>query len=228
MAQIINVLGKKRLTIGNEEYGRSMGFGTDWGKVRLGVRFGINNTGSPNAITAADLAIGLSQGTDRMYKNVSCRDFIGWSYGNPQGAATFTYGSPAPIYWTSTSPDGYYISRVNGVTTSVSTASSPNILSADPASYLSAQFIDIIKNSPTSVTVAVRKVTSMVTGVATQELFMRAMEDESSYAGFGTSVTSTTFTSYAGNSLWDSVDIAWNVSAPNAMEIASIYALRYQ
>lgn len=226
MAQIIDVLGKKRLTIGNEEYGRTIGIGADWGKLRLGVRYGIYPSAPTVSITTADLAIGLSEGTDLMYKNVSCRDFIGWSFGNPQGAATLTYGSPAPIFWTSSSPDGYYISRVAGVTTSISTASSPNILSADPYSYLGAQFIDITKNSPTHITVSIRKFT--VQTIVTQEMFMKAMEDETNYGAIGTIVTSGNFTSYAGSSLWDSVDIAWNKSAPNQMDIAQISVTRFQ
>jgi hypothetical protein len=53
------------------------------------------------------------------------------------------------------------------------------------------------------------------------------MEDETNYAGVGASTTTGTFT-YAGNSAWDSVDIAWNRDYPSTMEIAYIYVLRYQ
>lgn len=226
MAQIINVLGKNRLTLGNEEFGRTMAIGADWGKVRIGVRFGIYRNPASTSITTANLAIGLSEGTDLMYKHASCRDFIGFFFSSPIPDATFGAASQPPqLYYAMQNPDGYFVSRVNGVTSSISTGTSTNTIGGDPAAYLVPHFIDVQKNSPTSVTVTIRRYASL-NNLITQEVFLKAMEDEVNYATLGFSTATGTF-AYAGNSLWDSVNIAWNKSAPNQMDISEIYVLRY-
>lgn len=226
MAQIISSIIGKRLSLGNEEYGRKMSFGSDWGKVRIGVRFGIYRNPASTSITTANLVIGLSEGTDLMYKSPSCRDFIGFFFSNPIPDATFTAASSPPqLYYAMGNPDGYFVSRVNGVTSSLTTGGPAFAIGGDPAAYLTPIFIDVLKNSPTSVTVSIRRNTSFIS--STQEQFMKGMEDEVNYAGLGTT-TNTGTLAYAGNSRWDSVCISWNKSAPNQMNIAEIGVVRFQ
>jgi hypothetical protein len=122
-------------------------------------------------------------------------------------------------------PDGYFISRVAGVTASTTSGGTGNLVSASPASFVMGAYLDIIKNSDTSITMNFRRQTAAT--VTTLDLFLRAMENETNYAGVGAS-TATATIAYAGNAAWDSVDIAWNRDYPSTMEIAYIYVLRYQ
>jgi len=224
MAQIISLLDRRRLSLGNEEYGRKMSIGADWGKVRLGVCFGVNSD-LDGSIAGAEMVMGLSEGTDLMYKNVACRDFIGWHFGTAVGTATWTRNAAALEYYSFGNPDGYFISRVSGVTASTTSGGTGNLVSAAPAAYVMGAYLDIIKNSATSITLNFRRQTAAT--VTTLDLFLRAMEDETNYAGVGASTPTATI-AYAGNSAWNSVDIAWNRDYPSTMEIAYIYVLRYQ
>ena len=228
MAEIITIIGgRKRLRLGNEELARTMSIGADWGKVRIGMRFGINS--ATNNLTYAQLVFGLSQGTDRPYKHASCRDFIGWQFGFPAvyTVGTYTAGPPKSYRFNAAAGDGVALSRVAGVTTAFASGATDNYVCADPASYLMCSWLDIQKQTSSTIGITFRRNTSAVT-THTQEAFFKSMEDESTYGAFGNTTSAVTVTGYAGSALWDSVDISWNNSMPNSLEIAELYVLRYQ
>ena len=227
MAEIITIVGdRKRLRLGNEEFVRTMNIGSDWGKVRIGMRFGINN--AINNLIYPQLVFGLSQGTDLPYKHASCRDFIGWQFGFPAVYTVGTYiAGPIKSYrFTALAGDGVAISRVAGTTAAFASVTTNSYVGADPASNLMCSWLDIQKQGDT-IGVTCRQNNIAVT-THTQEVFFKSTEDEVNYGGFGTNTSAVTVTGYAGSALWDSVDISWNNSMPNSLEIAELYVLRYQ
>ena len=231
MAQIVNTTGvgftaDGRLSLGNEEFVRPMAIGADWGKIRIGLRYAINNNAAH--ITGCEFVVGVSQGTDLPYRHNLCRDFIGWHVEQPYQNATFTYAAGPPKTFTGGGVrDGLAVTKVAGVVATTVGAAVADIIPGDPTVFLGILFVDIVKNTSSQAVLLARHYSSVgVTNIA-QEQFLRGMEDESAYNGLGNATTTVTVTGYTGASLWDSVDIAWNKSSPNELQVSDLYVLRF-
>lgn len=246
MAQIINVAyGDQRLKLGNEMFGRKLNFGTAWDRIRIGIRYRFEN--AAQHLINAQFSIGVCEGTAHMYKDAACTDWIGWAVGNPYTGVQWSYAAGPPQVYTSGTA-GLAVSRINGVD-SVSSYSGYSLYAqcADPT-LVSCNYVTITKRrnvnyAVTSVCVEWHANSTLHVGENCSVLdFQRILEDQSAsglgnapytygpsptYVGnYGTYVYNSAGLAYSGNGLWDTLNISWSCSDPQALELADIAVVR--
>ena len=224
------ILNDNRLILGNEEYGRTMTIGTHWGKIRIGLRYAIQTDAASN-IANTQFVVGVSQGTTAMYKNGSCTDFIGFSFGQTLDNSTFTLAAGPPTYYSigASVREGYLVSNVAGSKTTVNASTSTVYLPGSPTGFLGWNFLDIQKLGASGVSVTIWRNTTATDVQVGRSLdaFNKAMENEGTPGGSLTALPMT-LAAYAGNFAWDTLDIAWNKSGPFFLEIGTLAVTRFE
>ena len=227
------VAGDKRIQLGNEEYGRTFAFGTNWTKIRVSALCEWNK---PMAtVVTQGLIMGVCEGTTNMYRSATCTDFIGIA----NGAVT----PPLKEVWTLTSGTHYlrtsgaaaprYISRIGGVSTVGAMTNNQAMAIASQPSTIHQYFaLDITKNTSTSITLSFT--TQTAAAIATDCTFANALSNAENTAFTSPtpalSAPSTVTLAYAGSSLWNSVNFVWDVSIPipvPALSINTILVTRF-
>ena len=85
----------KFISLGNEEWLRTLSIGTDWTILRFGLIFSLNMDGANN-ITSTEFAFGLCSGLDKGYGTTTA-NWVGGTFGDTFGAtSTQTYGAGPP------------------------------------------------------------------------------------------------------------------------------------
>lgn len=225
MAFIVETItGDRRLQLGNEDFVRPMLIGTNWKKIRIGLRWAFNDTGGD--ILTAGFVAGVCQGTQYSYSSPSCTDFIGVSL--PGGATPDTISlvrltSTAVYYASPGNANGATIhKKVGAVTTVVAMGLNYGAYTnAVPSSYRSLYFIEITKGAP-NYTVGVWNQYQHQTDFS-RATFIGMMDNESAPAPLA--ATSAT-PAYSGNGLFDSVCLRWNKSTPT-VEISDLTVVRF-
>jgi hypothetical protein len=76
MATIVeNISGDKALQMGNEEFVRKLGYGTNWTKLRIGCRLCVNGTAD---IATPRFQLGLCVGDVYTFASASCIQYVGY------------------------------------------------------------------------------------------------------------------------------------------------------
>jgi hypothetical protein len=215
-----------RLQLGCEEILRTMNFGIQWTKVRLGIRFFVQGG---SAFNGGSLYGGVCQG-NKGYSAVDCTDVlaawfgassnmpsVGWIY----GTNTFTVNSGVN-----------FVRKVGAVwTANQATGSYPVTLAAQPATnVLNSVYWDFTKLSASTVQCSQWAPYSTSASVnMTRYNHLASMENELSPGTFSSAYyqNTTPAMSVAGSSqLWDTVFVGWGRTCPN-VEIHDITVLRF-
>lgn len=222
MAFIVeDLIGDRAIQIGVEEIIRPFSFGTNWNKVRVGVRF------SCYAISAISTGygpyMGICTGNEALF-STNTTDAVFLYYG--QSTASYSFlGTPPNVYLQNAAGSAsiYSFQRVGNTTTQLSTSQTGSTVavSAYPAVNVSAWFLDFFKVNTTQIQTRMFYCQS-TQGAATisDSQFLAGMETETVAVG------GMTITSGAANSTlalrqvydWDSMFFhsstatpAWNV-----------------
>jgi hypothetical protein len=209
----------KDLQIGNEEILRPLSIGTNWQKIRIGVRMGIHGSGN---VVGAGFAFGVCTGNSG-YKTNLTTEWVGAHFGNLVDASTYTYTIAAPPYYTVGSISFAALTKLAGVATLRGGATQTSYLSALPTTARTMMFIDIAKGTPYTVTTYNPASVANVQTDATTSLFLQGMETDGTPTGI-TLPGSTTWT-HPGPGLMDTLSVTWNRSVP-AMNIFDIAVAR--
>jgi hypothetical protein len=229
MANIIDVSGSRRLSLGNEEFVRTMMFGSQWTKLKIGVIMGMNG----GATFSSTLLMGLCAGTTNTFNSTSCDGFF--------GIAALTYPT-APSWTFAASPNGYTnasglkkeVHRVgSGAATVTAGNTTPAWAFSDAGSAMSMWSITITKSLGWSHLIAVEAhantIAQSVLPANFDYPFVINLENENgtSYVwGLQADDTATTEISWAGNPLLDSFSFIWGTASPT-LDIAHIGVVRY-
>lgn len=111
MATIVeNISGDKALQLGNEEFVRKLGYGTNWTKLKIGCRMCVNGTGN---VTTPRFQLGLCVGDQYTFASASCIQYVGFPT-NETGTMAYN-GSDGFVYGEST--NNPYVTKVGATTT---------------------------------------------------------------------------------------------------------------
>jgi hypothetical protein len=220
MANIVeNIIGDKALQLGNEEFIRQLSFGTDWQRLRIGLRWGVNMSAT---LATPEFIIGLCAGTTYGYRSASTVEFIGSTLAH--GSVAWTYVAGPPAYFTC----GWYRNylKVGATTTTVQSNSAGHYGPILPTRGFLC--LDVVKRTAAnqlSVSVSQPYNVPTVQTDASQDTFFRLMEVDilpwiGSYNG------SPIAFAYNGTYQFDSVNIAWNDNT-NTVEISDLCVTRF-
>jgi hypothetical protein len=210
----------KGIQIGNEEILRPMSIGTNWQKIRVGIRLGITGPAAP--ITGCFIGYGVCTGLNG-WKNNNIQEWVGAGFGNLIESSVYTYTIATPPYYTNGGITMPGLTRINGVTTVRTGSSTTGYLPANALTTRTAYYVDIQKGTPyTVITYQASSIGNAQTDI-TQSLFIQGMESDSTPTGT-TSPVSGTWT-HPGPGLMDTVSVHWNRSTP-AMNIFDIAVAR--
>lgn len=211
----------KAIQLGNEEWGHTLAIGTNFTKIRIGMRISCPAIQSFDGNLPIAFVLGMTQGTAAMFKSPQCTEFLGLVLGNST-TPTWTYSaSPGPNV---TNPRPNFASKVGAVLTTHTGLSANYYVSANPAVRTMA-FIDFTKNGGSSWTIAAWMPGNTTQG-STDNTFAQwaaAMENNTTPSSNVNSIFSTTVT-HTGANLLDTVYFSWNKCFPpfNIYEIGAV------
>ena len=130
----------KAIQIGNEEILRPLSIGTNWQKIRVGIRIGLY--GPAQVITGCFIGFGVCTGNNG-WKGNNVQEWIGAGFGNLIESSIYTYVIASPPYYTNGGISMPGVTRLNGVTTVRTGASQTGYLAANVATTRTMYFVDI-------------------------------------------------------------------------------------
>lgn len=229
MAYIVqNVsLADQRIQLGAEELIRGLDFGTNWGKVRIGMRVAVQANSS---FTGLDFAVGVCQGN----KGYTATDTV-----DAVGARTGAIANPMSVTWTYNA-NGYVSHNFVGpfVFRKVGSQIVSSTFGGSYAAYMAAQpnvntvrtgyYVDITKSAG-AITVSTWRPASAIPAQTDCSRYAHLvnMETENaiSVAGQGYN-TDGLVLSIGGSQAWDSLFVSWSRLMP-VIEINDLTVLRY-
>lgn len=203
------IILQRAIQLGNEEFGRTMSIGTNWTKIRIGIRCAVNGVGG---LINAGLALGVCQGTTNMYKSVTCTDFVGIHFGITPDNSTFTFVLTSPAYYTQGSVSLPTITKVNGTLTNRSGQNTTSYLGSAPGTTAVVGYVDILKGSSYTVTPYWPNSVGNVQTNSTALQFITGMETDGTPSNVA-AYTAATY-AYTGAGLFDTVNVSWSRSTP--------------
>ncbi len=230
-------VNSRRFQMGREELLRPLPFGTDWTRLRIGIRYSVNDSARSAYVTAGNYGyctyLGIQQGTGS-FLNSTVADWIGggnigsnalpngqlnsYNAGSP-GYYTMAQGRPNAVWKTGSS---YTFASESSVTVYI-TGSGENAGFGNQ--YFCGSYVDIIKGSPnyTFNIYYCDTIANAQTNV-TEAAFLANME-------LGGTPTNTTGAAgktiaYTGSGLFDTLSIIVTRCWPST-EIGSIAVVRY-
>lgn len=226
MAEVIQSLlagGGQALRLYNEQFGRRMEIGCQWGKIRVILRF---TTQATSNLNSCGLVLGVSQGTTDMFRSGNTTDFIGGHLGSALQATTWTYNSGPPAFASVGGFSTLAVRRIGATNTTVAPGGSTT--SYQPVSPSRGIFgVDIEKAN------SVMKVRPLAVGTQalaqTDYNFGNMMfNTDNDLATTGLIGSSPNFINvpYTGNYAFDSVNIDWN-NGIQPIEISDILVVRF-
>lgn len=218
---------KPYITLGGEEIVRSLGIGSNWSVLKIGLLAGVTPNGTSN-LTDVTFRVGLCSGTASTLASGSCLSGFGYQLGNAPTTATYNANSGYPYF----SGQAYAFAFQNTVLTTGTGAQSNNIpiISANKTAF----GVVITKGSP-NYTATVHYLSSaalqanknfrfdnfadyMDASSATSGMYI-----ENTLIGLSQSGHAMAFAETFG--ALDTLDIYWN-KAPYVMEIYAIGVAR--
>jgi hypothetical protein len=222
------LIGEKCIQLGHEEIARGMSFGTDWIKIRVGIRMwmlpgitmasigGLSNT----------LAVGISQGTSNLFYSNDTTDYMAIALGQPRSAITYsTNGISSSEYTYPAASGAYYMIKTGNTVASGAAYSISSTAHVGAGKNIrSAIYIDFIKTS-----FGYYLVTAYTNQTSVSDLprstFLFYMENEGTITGQQSSCGQAQIP-YTGAGLYNSVGVLWSRCYP-AVEISDICVTRF-
>lgn len=228
MAAIVDSLldGNRRLQIGNEEFVRGLSFGSNWTKVRIGIRFTVNDTGGGNISSPANFFVGLCEGTTNTFFSNNTTGFIGcnnstglnnaWSYNASYYTACYNSCIIAKRVGNTTSSLGSYGLQYIGSDRWFFVGKAPNIGYA---------FWDFTKNSTSIVFNLFWSFSTGYYGI-TLSNFIWGLDNETAppYLANWGSPNTVAYGNSIGN--LDTLSISWSKSTPT-IELCDVAVIRF-
>lgn len=209
------ISGDKRVQIGLDNFVRTMGIGTRWQKIRIGMRVMLRDIGTsyPQGI---GIAVGVCQGTAFPYNSLNTTDYIGVTTPNYLTDYWSRSAGPPPNFAAS----GHLIVKKIGsaITTTAMGVSGKTIAAVVRNIF----FVDITKGSP-NYTLGLGTATNYLVDAASRSDYMSVLENESSPLNMNILSSASPYT---GNGLLDSVCIHWSRSVP-VFEFSDLTVVRY-
>lgn len=225
-------LADQRIQLGAEEIVRAMEIGTNWTKIRIGMRLCVLSSAG---FTGLDFSVGVCQG-NKGKSPVDTTDAVGIQAGgvtNPMNL-TWTYSISLPTYaYITHNFSGAHAFRKVGNQLANSLVGGGTVTYIITAPFLntnrSAYYVDITK-SPGSLVISNWQPPSMnpVMTDVSRYAHLVNMESENaiSISGQSYQANGITLTSVGGSFAWDSVFVNWNRSLP-VVEINDLTVVRY-
>jgi len=213
ISRTINGEVDQRLSINGEEIGRTISIGSDWTKLRIGMR--ITMLGSTAIGTSMPLAIGLSSGTAKMYADPSTTHFVGFRTGAT--AWTISGSHHIPGNWEK-------LVKVGGIVSSSAITWTNTPVIPRPETKRGQFFLDITKGSGATPTSWILNIDSYAANNSSDVNLpgfiasMQTLNDVNATAFTGD--TSITVDEEANGTL-DTINIAWLGTAGN-IELSDI------
>jgi hypothetical protein len=222
------LIGEKCIQIGHEEIARGMSFGTDWIKIRVGVRMwmlpgismasigGLSNT----------LAVGISQGTSNLFYSNDTTDYMAIALGQPRSILTYsTNGISSSDYTYPASSGAYYMLKTGNTVVSGPAYSINSAAHVGAGKNIrSAIYVDFTKTIFGYYLVTVYTHQANVTDQA-RSTFLSVMENDGTLTAPQSSFGQAQIP-YTGAGLYDSVGVLWSRCYP-AVEISDICVTRF-
>jgi hypothetical protein len=234
MAYIVQnlTLVDQRIQLGAEEIVRAMEIGTNWTKIRIGMRLCLPSSAS---FTGLDFSVGVCQGS-KGKTPVDTVDAVGIQVGgnsNPMSLLwTYAVSLPTYGYFTHNYSGAHAFRKVgNQLTNSVTGGGYVTYIVAPPFlnTNRSAYYVDITK-SPGSLVISNWQPPSgnPVMADVSRYAHLVNMESENAITVSGQSyqANSIVLNSVGGSFAWGSVFLTWNRSMP-VVEINDLTVLRY-
>lgn len=229
MATIVeNISGDKALQMGNEEFVRKLGYGTNWTKLRLGCRMWVN--GVTDVVTPR-FQMGLCVGDVNTFASSSCIQYVG-STTNTTGNITYNAGLLSFFY--QASGNSPYVTKVGASATYnmfAGAGHSPGNYAAAGSGRTVIVVTDITKASATSVTIRVGYTSDAdYANIPVTYHLLRTLDDEVGTSTFTASyfdwLVLRTITGMSNVVDLDTVSIYWSHSTPT-VEVHDIVAVRF-
>jgi hypothetical protein len=210
-------VGDRGIQIGVEDVIRPFSFGTNWEKIRIGIRYAANGyTDLPTSTFGIRLGICTGYAGTLSGTTTDCIFAVNW--GSAQGG-TISGTAPLRYYGASFSPASVLMwQRVGSTTTSFGTMSTTTpSFSANPTALRSMMMVDITKGTIGAAAIAATSYQMTAVQVVSDKTrgdFLAAMETEVSPAGVtGVNLSSPNLpTRFVKD--WDSMVVAWPRSTP--------------
>lgn len=207
----------KGFQIGNEEFLRPLSIGSNWQKIRIGLRLGF--TGPAGNLAGSFIAYGVCAGNSG-WKSPSTVEWVGAGFGATLNNTTYTYVVATPGYYTAGGISNPGITRINGVNTVRTGSSQTGYVSANVLLSRSVMFVDIQKGTPYTIICYNSNSIANVQTDVTKVQFLQGMESDGTPTGTTSPVTSTW--THPGPGLMDTLSVSWNRSIPalNIFDVA--------
>lgn len=227
MADLVQSLSDQRIQLGAEEIIRPMRFGSNWIKLRIGMRLSFNGIAR---LANGYFVVGVCQGSSASsgFTAASPTDYWGVSFGPGPTDFVYNLGSPQNYYFTNSgNPTLYH--RLGTTSTNTNFGAASSYHSAAPARSI--YMVTFTKTGGNIVAVPSNPANLSSVADATQAQLLNMMDDD---AGSGWSAIYTNMNSWTltlaqggGGQAMDSVSIYWNHSTPT-VEISDLCVVKLQ
>lgn len=223
MAFIVeHFVGDRGIQIGYEDVIRPTTFGTDWTRVRVGVRYALYGTQS---LVPTSINLGLCVGNQAVLSNITTSAIWARSYGN---ATLMTYAGTTPNFYYDTTAafTGFLLERIGSTTSTLGNpGQSRTAWSASPTALRSILMFDVTKGAAASVTLNFYYQTNaQVVTDWTRLAFLAAMANSGTPTG--TTVMNQAVNVTRTQKDWNSMFIGWSRSTP-ALCVYDMAVARY-
>lgn len=229
MATIVeNISGDKAVQLGNEEFVRKLGYGTNWTKIRIGCRMCVNGTSD---IPTPRFQLGVCVGDVTTFASSSCIQYVGLPTNE---LANLTYNAGSLAYTYVESSNCPYVTKVGSTTTYniVGGAGHPTAYYAAGVSGRTTIVVaEFVKVSATSVTInGGYTAAAQYANIPSTYHLLRTLDDEGGGSTFTVNYFSW-FNSRTVSSMSNVVDlntlsVYWGHSTPT-LEVHDICVVRY-
>jgi hypothetical protein len=210
------------IQLGYEELIRPFSFGTDWTRVRVGMRYALNGTQS---IVPTSVKVGICVGNQATLTNTTVSALWARSEGN---ASLMTWSGTTPnfFYDTTGAFTGFFYERIGSTNNILGNPSqSRSAWSANPTALRSIMMLDITKLAAAQITFTYYYLTNVqVVTDWTHAAFLAAMANDGTPTGTTAIAQSPNVTRTQKD--WNSMFIGWTRSTP-AMCVYDMAVARY-
>lgn len=221
----ISAVDDKRISMSNSQFARGLAIGTNWNKIRIGLRISMTDTGA-NIAGSPVFAVGLCSGTTNIFGDASCDNFVGIL---PASGSVFQRqaGSSDPRYLTN--PGSFVTARKVGSTltrgTDIIKDAGEAVITCDVANKRVVFAVEIEKGSPNYTVNIFARANNAITDVSYSD-FYATMATVGNCAlvnhAYGTART-VACSEVAGS--FNAVNISWDVVSP-VIEISDLTITR--
>lgn len=213
----------RRLVLANAQAARVIDIGTNWTRIRIGIRGALNDSGASIAGTPR-IYIGMLSSPSAGLANGPLTGSTSHFVGLVQGSATLTRNA-SPLAYSGVWANGSYAKKVGATITAIGGGNVTGWLSANPSTYRNIVAAEILKGSPNFTINIIAPNLSTVHDVSLAN-FISAME-VSTITAMGTylngiyggiynssSLSGSLAVSEATNGFLDAVCVAWDKNSP--------------